>query len=43
LAFFERLLQRAAIFHLPQFRQRHEAAIRANLERELRRLRRAPA
>lgn len=43
LAFFERLLQRAAIFHLPQFRQRHEAAIRANLERELQRLRRAPA
>lgn len=43
IAFFERLLQRAAIFHLPQFRQRHEAAIRANLVRELQRLRRAPA
>jgi predicted metal-dependent HD superfamily phosphohydrolase len=42
-AFLERLLQRAAIFHLPQFRQRYEAAIRANLERELQQLRPAPA
>jgi predicted metal-dependent HD superfamily phosphohydrolase len=35
VAFFQRLLDRPAIFNLPEFREKFEAVTRANLRREL--------